>query len=444
MSGHATASSRTAPSTAAPAATPAGGIAGLSIRLVVMMLLEFMVFGSWFATFGLVLATHGLPTIIGTAYTLAAVAAIISPMFLGALGDRFFASQKVLGVAHLLGAGVMVLLPRVVTAGKGNLVLWLIFGYMLLFMPTLGLANQIAFRQLGSRGRLFPYIRVSGTLGWAIAGLAVGWLGLSASANLFVVTAISSLALGLYSFTLPSTPPPAKGVRFSLGDVVGARAMRLFRHRNFVVFFVCVLLTAISLGVYNSFASAFLGAVGIKNVAGVLALGQLSEVAFILTIPWVVRNFGIKWALSGGMVMWGVRFVLFAMAAGGHSWLAVLAICLQGICNDFFLVVGAMYIDQVAPLEIAAQAQNLLIMAISGVGAVIGAYFSGLVYGSVVAPRQAALGATAWTPMWWLPIGAAVLTAVLWLGFFRYDRKVPVARLTLDAPVAVPAAMAAS
>ncbi len=188
-----------------------------------MMLLEFVVFGSWFATFGLVLASNGLPTIIGTAYTLAAVAAIVSPMFLGALGDRFFSSHRVLGAAHLLGGALMFLLPGVVTSGNGTLVLALIFGYMLLFQPTLGLANSIAFRHLGANGRLFPYIRVFGTLGWAAAGLLVGALGLSASPNLFLVTAIASLVLGVYAFTLPATPPPAKGAKFSLGDVIGAR-----------------------------------------------------------------------------------------------------------------------------------------------------------------------------------------------------------------------------
>ncbi|HEY8721112.1 MFS transporter [Pengzhenrongella sp.] len=439
MSGHAAVpphASSTNPTSADPSAFGEPlHVPALSIRLVVMMLLEFVVFGSWFATFGLVLATHGLPTIIGTAYTLAAVAAIISPMFLGALGDRFFPSQKVLGVAHLLGAGVMVLLPRVVAPGNGTLVLGLIFGYMLLFMPTLGLANSIAFRHLGANGRRFPYIRVFGTLGWAAAGLLVGGLGLSASPNLFLVTAVASLVLGLYSFTLPATPPPAKRQRFSLGDVIGARALRLFRHRNFVVFFVCVLLTAVSLGVYNSFAATYLSAVGIKNVAGVLALGQLSEVLFILTIPWVIKHYGIKWALFGGMVMWGVRFALFALAADGHAWFAVLAICLHGICSDFFLVVGAMYVDQVAPREIQAQAQNLLILAISGVGAFIGSFVAGQVYVSTIAPHQEALGAAAWAPLWWIPIGAAVLTAILWVGLFRYDRAVGVERWNFDAKV---------
>lgn len=400
-------------------------------RLVILMLLEFIVFGSWFATFGLVLATHNLPTTIGTAYTLAAVAAIISPMFLGALGDRFFSSQKVLGVAHLLGGAVMVFLPSVVSAGNGTLVLGLIFLYCLLFQPTLGLANSITFQHLGENARLFPYIRVFGTLGWALAGVLVGALGLSASPYLFVVTAIGSFLLGIYSFTLPATPPPAKGVRFSIGDVVGARAFQLFRHKNFVVFFICVLLTAVSLGVYNTFSATYLGALGIQNVAGVLALGQVSEVVFILTVPWVLKRIGTKWALFGGMVMWGVRFALFMWAAGGHAWLAVFAVALHGICNDFFLIVGAMYLDDVAPLKIRAQAQSMLILAISGIGAFVGASLAGVIYGSAIAPNAQALGAAAWNPLWWLPIGVALATAVLWTAFFRFSRREGLVRFPL-------------
>lgn len=413
----------------AQAATGQGRYVG--IRLIVMMLLEFVVFGSWFATFGLVLATNNLPTIIGTAYTLAAVAAILSPMFLGALGDRFFASQKVLGTAHLLGGAVMLAVPAVVSAGNGQLVLVLIFLYMLLFQPTLGLANSIAFTHLGTNQRLFPYVRVFGTLGWALAGLLVGALGLSASPNLFLVTAISSFLLGIYAFTLPSTPPPAKGSKFSIGDIVGAKAFTLFRHRNFVVFFVSVFLTAISLGIYNTFAATYLGALGVENVAGVMAIGQLSEVIFILTVPWALKHLGMKWSLFGGMVMWGVRFSLFMAAADNHQWLAVVAIALHGICNDYFLIIAAMYLDEVAPLEIRAQAQSLLIMAISGVGAFLGAFISGQVFERQILPNSEALGAAAWTPLWWIPIGAAAITAVIWLVFFKYDRHQPLQRWTM-------------
>jgi nucleoside transporter len=405
------------------------------VRLIAMMLLEFIVFGSWFATLGLVLATNQLPLIIGAAYSLAAVAAIVSPMFLGALGDRFLPSQKVLGIAHLLGGVVMFFMPSIVRAGNGSLALTLIFVYMLFFMPTLGLTNTIAFRHLGTNQRLFPYIRVFGPVGWVIAGVGVGALGLSASPNIFLVTAFASLVFAAYSFTLPATPPPAKGARFSLGDVIGAKAFPLFRHRNFSVLMICTLLTSISLGVYNTFASPYLGALGISNVAGVLAIGQASEVVFILTIPFVLSRIGMKWALLFGMGMWGVRFLLFIAAADGHNWLAIVAIALHGICNDFFLILSAMYINLVAPIELTAQAQSLLILVISGLGGLIGALVSGAIFGATVATHPEA-GPAAWAPLWLVPVGSALITATHWIALFRYSRKEPIVRYELTSPAA--------
>lgn len=411
------------------------GQGGLFGRLIAMMLLEFIVFGSWFATLGLVLASNGLESIIAPAYSLAAVAAIVSPMFLGALGDRYLASQKVLGIASLLGAVIMFGMPGAVTAANGTLVLVLSFSYMLLFQPTLGLTNSIAFTHLDDRAHLFPYIRVFGTVGWVVAGLLVGALGLSASANIFIVTAIASAVLGLYAFTLPSTPPPAKGSKFSVRDVIGARAFVLFRHRNFVVFFICATLTSISLGVYNTWTSPFLGALGIENVAGVLAIGQASEVVFIMTIPWVLKRIGMKWSLLAGMFLWGVRFLLFVIAAQQAPWWAIVGVAMHGICNDFFLILSAMYLDKVAPLQLRAQAQSMLILVISGIGAFLGATLSGAIFTRYVLPNIAE-GATAFTPMWLIPITAALITGVLWIVFFKQPRDQEVERFELTAAMA--------
>lgn len=387
-------------------------------RLSIMMFLEFVVFGSWFATLGLVLATNNMPAIIGTAYSMAAVAAIISPLFLGALGDRFFQSQRLLSFVHVAGGIVMLCIPYAVNAGNGDLVLLLILGYMLLFMPTLGLTNAIALTHLAGSEHLFPFIRVFGTLGWVAAGLIVGWLGFSASTEVFVVAAIASFALGLFSLVLPSTPPPAKGARFSIGDIVGAKAFVLFRNRNFTVLMICALLTSISLGVYNTFASPYLAALGIQNVAGVLAIGQASEVVFIVTIPFVVARFGMKWAIFLGMAMWGVRFGLFMLAAEEQAWLAVLSVALHGICSDFFLILSAMYIDRQTPPQMKAQAQSWLILVVSGLGSGIGSFVAGKIFGIAVAPNMAA-GAAAWSPIWIFPISCAVVTAVIWTIFFR-------------------------
>ncbi|MFT4213464.1 MAG: MFS transporter [Microbacterium sp.] len=411
----------TSTSPAAPVARPS---AGLFTRLCVMMLLQFIVFGSWFATLGLVLATNGLGEIVGVAYSFAALGAIFSPMLLGAIADRFVASQRVLGAIHAIGGILLLFMPGLVGSGDGGVLLTLIFVYMLFFIPSLGLTNSIAFRHLKGNDRLFPYIRVFGTLGWIVAGLGVGWSGLSASTGVFIVAAVASFALAVYAFTLPHTPPVGGGPRFSIGDLVGAKSWVLFRQRNFVVFGICALLTTVCLSTYNAYASAFLGALGIENVAGVLTIGQISEVVFIVTIPFVLTWLGMKWALLGGMVMWGIRFVLFAVAAGNEvPWLAIFGIALHGICNDFFLILGAMYVDQVAGPALKAQAQSYFLFVSTGLGAFLGSLVAGQVYNAVVAPSVAAgeNDLSAWATLWILPIAASVLAAIVWIAFFRMN-----------------------
>jgi nucleoside transporter len=409
----------------------------LFAQLMAMTWLEYAVFGSWFATVGLVFAKNGLASSIGTAYTLAAVAAIVSPMLLGALSDRFLASQKALGIAHLAGGLLMLALPPAVKAADGTLALLLVFLYMTFFQPTLGLSNSIAFRHLGDDQRRFPYIRVFGTVGWVVAGFAVGGLGLSSSTGLFYATAVLSFALGLYSFTLPATPPPAKGARFSLRDLVGAESFRLLRHRNTAVLMACALLTGISLGVYNTYASPYLGALGIGDVASVLALGQASEVVFIVTIPFVLKRFGMKWGLLAGMCMWAVRLLLFIEAAQSGHAVAITAILLQGVCNDFFLVLAAMYLGEIAPIELGAQAQSMLILMVSGFGAFVGAFVSGRIYDATVGAEQHP-GPGDWDAIWVLPICTALAAAVVWTLFFRHPRGQAARRLSLE-DVAKPA-----
>jgi nucleoside transporter len=390
----------------------------LAGRLSAMMLLEFVVFGTWFATLGLVLATHNLASIIGAAYLLSAVAAIVSPMFFGALGDAYMRPKNVLALAHLLGGLLMLALPHAVKSGDQTLTLALVFLYMLAFQPTLGVINSIALRQLGQHQAIFPFVRVFGPLGWVVGGVTVGAFGLSASTSIFQLTAAWSFVFAVYAYTLDGGPIQGVRKRFSLGELIGARALVLFKERDFAVLMVCALLTSISLGVYNAFSSPYLAALGIKNVAGVLAIGQISEVIFIVTIPPVLARIGMKWSLLLGMGMWGIRFILFAFAPQQGDALVVAAVALHGICNDFFIVIAAMFIHRLAPAHLAVQAQSWLILMISGFGAAIGSAVSGAIFGRFVV-TNAAQGAAAWAPMWVMPIACAVVTAVVWTSLFR-------------------------
>jgi nucleoside transporter len=387
------------------------------------MLLQYLVMGSWYATLGLVLVENGLGSIVGTVYSLAALAGIISPMFIGAIADRFFPAQRVFAVLQLVGGALLLAVPSIISGGQSNLVLIVIFVYMLLFQPTFALSNSIVFAHLGSSNR-FPYVRVFGTVGWIVAGLLVGQLGLSSSVNLFFIAAGGSLVLGVYSLTLPNTPPSQRGVRFRIGDVIGAQAFRLFRERSFVIFSICALLTFIPVSMYNSYTSTFLASIGIANVASVLVIGQISELLFIPAIPWVLSRFGMKWALLIGMLSWGVRFAFFMLATGGVAWWAIAAVALHGICNDFFLIIGFMYAEQVAPRAIKAQAQAFVGVLTTGVGVVIGSAVGGVIFNSTIGNQPPGGPASDWNSMFIIPTVVSVAVAVIFAIFFRMPPRI--------------------
>ncbi|MEV5070138.1 MFS transporter [Microbacterium sp. LMI12-1-1.1] len=407
---------------AAASKAPAGGdlVRFAFPRLSLMMLLQYLVMGSWYATLGLVLVENGLGSVVGTVYSLAALAGIISPMFVGALADRFLPAQHVFGVLQLLGGAVLFLVPLSITGGRGELVVGIVFVYMLLFQPTFALSNSITFAHLKDSNK-FPYVRVFGTVGWIVAGLLVGQLGLSSSVNLFYIAAGGSVLLGLYSFTLPRTPPTQRGVKFRIGDVVGIQALRLFRHRSFTIFAICALLTFVPVSMYNSYTSAFLASIGIENVATVLIIGQVSELLFIPVIPWVLSRVGMKWALLIGMASWGVRFALFMVATGGEIWWAIAAVALHGICNDFFLIIGFMFAEQVAPPAIKTQAQAFVGVLTTGVGVVIGSAIGGAIYNATIGAQGADASVSAWNSLFIVPVIISVVVTIIFALFFRFQ-----------------------
>ena len=388
------------------------------------MLIEFIVFGSWFATLGLVLFTYNLATIIGTAFMLCGVAAIASPLIMGAIGDRLMAPERLLALLHLGGAAIQFMLPGFVADGNSVAVLISIFAYMLLFQPTLGLVNSIAFDHLGSDREKFPYLRMFATLGWIVAGLVVGQMGLSASHEIFYVTAATSTLLAFYALTLPVTDIKSRLTdkkSSSLLDLIGGQSFSLFRSRSFSVLMLCTFLTAISLGFYNIFSSSFISALGIENVASILAIGQASELIFIFFVPFVVKQIGMKYTLLIGILMWGVRFVLFSYAAQeGETWAAIVGVALHGICNDFFLIICAMYIAQLAKPEMVAQGQSWLIIMISGFGALAASNISGGLFESYVLEKPV----ENWSILWSAPIAISIVTALIWFTLFKESKQV--------------------
>ncbi|MEM9185719.1 MAG: MFS transporter [Planctomycetota bacterium] len=344
----------------------------IQVRLSVMMFLQFFTWGAWFVTLALCLGGQGLDSSIGYAYESAPIAAIIAPLFLGLVADRLFPSQLVQGALMLIGAGLMAGAANAVGSGNGPLAVGLFIGYMLCYMPTLGLGNSIAFANVDDQDK-FPAIRVWGTIGWIAAGLLVGGLGWSASINILWLAAGASAAFGLYSFTLPHTPPPSEGKPLDLNSLLMVDAFGLLRSAPFAVFIACSTLICIPLAYYYSFASKILFQTGFVQPASTMTLGQMSEIIFMLLIPFFFRALGVKWMILIGMAAWVFRYLLFAFGAPEQvSWMLLLGVLLHGICYDFFFVTGFMYTDQKAPVQIRSQAQSMLVFFTQGIGMFFG------------------------------------------------------------------------
>jgi len=334
------------------------------------MFLQFFVWGAWFATLGLALANNSLSEITGDAYGSAPIAAIFAPLFLGLIADRFFASEKVMGILLLIGGVLLLGIPM--SGGSTKLIYWFILGHMLCYMPTLGLGNTIAFTHIENQSD-FPKIRVWGTIGWIVAGLVVGGLGWSDSMNMFWLAGSSSVILGVICFSLPNTPPPMKGEPIQVRSLLMVDAWRLLTDRNFLVFAISSTLICVPFAYYYSVTSVYLGQTGFSEPAATMTLGQMSEIIFMLLIPFFFRKLGLKNMILIGMACWVLRYLLFAYGAPSQiTWMILLAVAMHGICYDFFFVTGFMYTDQKAPREIRGQAQSLLVFLTQGVGMFFG------------------------------------------------------------------------
>ena len=407
--------------------TPAGPAPGgmvVNIQLGVMMFLEFFIWGSWYVSTGPYMATSGPEMIarIGDAYSVGPLAAIISPFFLGLIADRYFSSERVLGVMHLLGGAAMLIAPQ--TGG------WWFVGvlllHMLCFMPTLGLTNTVAFHHIVNGQKVFPLIRVFGTLGWIVAGVLLGLLGFGESAKQYYITAGAAFALGLYSFTLPHTPPPLRGERVTLAGVLGLAALRLFAQPSYAIFILASLLICVPLAVYYAFAATFATAMGVfgtgeeSRVTLYMTLGQASEVLFMIAMPLFFARLGVKWMLAVGMAAWALRYGLFAGAAESTESVAYLlilgGIVLHGICYDFFFVTGQIYTDEVSGPKVRGQAQGLLVLVTQGVGMLIGAQIAQRMFNRTVS------GEEGWATFWLIPCGMAGVVLILFVLFF-HDRR---------------------
>jgi nucleoside transporter len=396
------------------------------VKLSVMMFLEYFVWGAWYVTMGTWLGSIGFSgEQIGLTYGTTALAAMISPFFVGMIADRFFATQRLLAILHALG-GLAILYASTLTA-FGPLYS-VILVHTLFYMPTLALTNSLSFRQMRDPGREFPPVRVLGTIGWIIAGLVVGTLGVEATSRPLQLAAFGSFALAAFCLVLPHTPPQKTG-RVRVRDVLGLDALALLKDRSFAVFVLGSFLVCIPLQFYYAFANPFLNELGVTNAAGKMTMGQMSEIVFMLLMPWFFRRLGVKNLLLVGMAAWVARYALFAHGNNeAYVWMLYAGILLHGICYDFFFVTGQIYVDQKAPGNVRAAAQGFITFVTYGVGMLIGSWVSGLVVDGFAIREGGAVVGHDWLHIWLVPAAGAAIVLLLFALFFRSNAKTEAAR----------------
>jgi nucleoside transporter len=384
------------------------------VKLSLMMLLQYFIWGAWYVTMGTYMSTFlGSSGVqIGAAYSALAIATMISPFFVGMVADRYFAAQRIMAVLHLVG-GVILLAATQIT--DNTAFYWIIVFYSLLYMPTIALSNSIAFNQMTNPGKQFPWIRVFGTGGWIIAGTLITIFGFEKSSITFQMAAIISFALGFLSFLLPNTPPKATGEVTKFKNVIGGEAFVLLKERSYLIFFVTAILICIPLSFYYGWANVFLNEIEFGNVAFKMTLGQYSEAIFILAIPFLFNNIGVKKMLLIGMIAWILRYVFFAFGdVGANGWMLYAGIILHGICYDFFFVTGYMYTEKKAGEKIKNAAQGLFTFATYGVGMFIGTWFSGF-----TADYYTIANGHDWKAIWFVPSGIALVVVILFAFLFK-------------------------
>ena len=393
------------------------------VKLSVLMFLQYFVWGAWYVTMGTWLGQtlHFSGEQIGLAAGSTALAAMISPFFMGMVADRFLATEHILAALHIVGGLVLFYASLQTTFGSFY---WILLVYTLCYMPTLALSNSISFHQMRDPGREFPAIRVLGTIGWIVAGLVVGTLGLEATAMPLRLAAAGSVVLGVFCLALPHTPPQ-KHSRATFVDILGLDALKLLGERSFAVFVIGSFLICIPLQFYYAFANLFLNELNVTNAAGKMTLGQMSEIFFMLVMPWFFRRLGVKYMLLVGMAAWTARYALFAYGNSSDLvWMLYAGILLHGICYDFFFVTGQIYVDRRAPGDLRAAAQGLIAFVTLGVGMFIGSWVSGRVVDafatSLPSAAQGAVAAThAWDRIWMVPAAGAAAVLLLFAFFFR-------------------------
>ncbi|MCX6837295.1 MAG: MFS transporter, partial [Verrucomicrobia bacterium] len=391
----------------------------LLVRFWLMVFLHYFVWGAWYVTMGTYVVTKLGFTggQVGLVYGTTAVGALVSPFIVGIIADRFFATQRILGFLHLVGAGLLYWVSTLENFGSFYPVL---LAYTITYMAGHGLTNALTLHHAKNPAKEFPVVMVMASVGWIVAGLVVSWLKLEDNAGMFRLASGAALLMGLYSFTLPHTPPKGAGTPASLGTLLGFDALKLMRDRSFATFMVCSFLICVPLSFYFSWMNVFMNEMNIPNAAAKMTLGQVSDVVFLLLLPALLLRIGAKGILLLGIGAWAVRFGLFALFHQSSSalWMLFTGILLHGMCYDFIFVMGRMYVDKRAGEDIRGAAQGLHAIVTLGAGMFVGSWLSG-----IVAQHYTQGSTHDWQAIWLIPAAMAAVLVVVFALFFKEDQR---------------------
>jgi nucleoside transporter len=400
------------------------------IILSILMFLQFAIWGSWIIVYYPFLIHKGFTP--GQATSLVAnvyLGAMISTLFAGYLADRWLNSEVLMGVCHLLGAGLLYLMATVTSPDQYSLLFLITFGYSLVYNPTLSVVNSLTFRNVPDGQRDFPGLRVFGTIGWICAGFLIDGLfsgkaegvetpNTIATSGPLLQSAVLSAICGIFCLVaLPKTPPTGKGS----GALDFVRALSMLKDFNYAVFFVITLFASIAMGMYFNSAGGFLSSrCGISEVGSTLAIGQIVELLLLVSLPFFLKQFGIKMVMAVGLGCWALRYLLFAHGgdAGIPFALAIMGVALHGFCFDFFFAAGFIHADKAAPDDLRASAQSLLGFLVYGLGTFLGTLLSGFLANRYKLADES----TDWFSFWIIPSVVLFVALGLFLALFKAEK----------------------
>lgn len=407
----------------------------LKVRLIVMNFLQYFIWGAWLISLGSYLGgSLGFSGVqIGSFYAIMGITSLFMPAVMGIVADRWIPAEKLLGISHLLG-GLFIFMAAFAT--EYTTLYTYIFLGVAFYMPTIALSNSVAYFALEEYGfdtiKDFPPIRVFGTIGFIIAMWTVDLTGFRSSELQFYVSAIASLMLGIYSFTLPHCPINKSVEKKSFIDALGLKAFTLFKESRMAIFFVFSMLLGAALQITNGFGNLYIdsfandpifaNSFGVKHPVMLISLSQISETLCILLIPFFLKRYGIKKVMLISMIAWVLRFALFGLGDPGSGiWLLVLSMLVYGVAFDFFNISGALFVNQETSPSIRSSAQGLFMIMTNGFGATIGSLAAGAIVSNVVPdPAGSPIG---WDIAWYIFAGYALVVAVVFAFVFKYKHN---------------------